>query len=77
MITLNAFKVEYQSSKKIFIWNHDNLIKNSKKNYELHFSINPILNKIEIKKRIKKIKISKTKKKNITCMMGKPTKPVN
>jgi ribosomal protein S24E len=45
--------------KKTFIWNHDNPIENRKIiNYEFYFSTNPILNKSEIKKRIRKIKES-------------------
>jgi len=52
--------------KKIFIWDHDNPIKNRKKiNHEFHFSTNPIMNKSEIKKIIRKIKGTKTKKKHI------------
>jgi len=63
--------------KKIFIWNHDNLTESRKKiNHKLYFSTNPILNKSEIKKAIRKIKGPETKKK-ISALKGKPIKPVN
>jgi hypothetical protein len=49
--------------KKIFIWDHDNPIENRKKNHELYFSTNPILNKSETKKaQLEKLNDQKLKK---------------
>jgi len=56
-------KSSINSKKDIFFGDRDNPIESRKKiNHEIYFSTNPILNKNEIKKTIKKIKGPETKK---------------